>query len=108
MIGFAATHRLQPQGSQVVFQALGCNFFKPALLNVDNTNGNCLPHCFQACSLQGISLLEQTQPFSEYLTGVLITTGLNQMIQHMLHLWRQDDVAITHDTAPSGEMMQRV
>lgn len=64
MIGFAATHCLQPQGSQVVVQALSCNFLKPALLNVDNTDGSCLPQSFQACNLQGISLLEQTQPFS--------------------------------------------
>lgn len=64
MIGFAATDRLLPQVSQVVVQALSRHLLKPALLNVDNTNGNCVPQCFQACRLLGISLLEQTQAFS--------------------------------------------
>jgi len=82
--------------SNEVFELIVGNVRVPPRRNVRPALAGCLLQSLELCVFKSISVLDEAQPFTQNLAGVLVASRLNQGLYELLLVLAQNHVAGGH------------
>jgi hypothetical protein len=91
-----AVARLSSQLADELFQIVSGDIVEVTLLDLLKSGSGRILKCRELRCFQRIALLDQPQPVTQNLTGILIATRLDQPVDDVLVVIRQDDVSCRH------------
>ena len=82
--------------SDKVFKLVVCNIRAPPRRNIRPALAGCPLQSLELCVLESIPVLDEAQPFTQNLAGVLVASRLNQCLDELLLVLAQNHVTGGH------------